>query len=116
MARVCVIDRLNLKRDANPAAVEEYLSWLVEEWIPMLLEDAPGLLSCELVERRREPIPHLPDDRNRASDLAWVEFWESAEANHRWWGGGMTERVNKALRRWFQIQGDVEVSFYTVIE
>jgi len=83
----------------------------------MFLEDAPGLLSAELVERHRDPIPHWSD--NRASDFAYVEFWESAEANHQWWGGGMTERFKKALPivRELRLQiSETTVSCYDVIE
>jgi hypothetical protein len=118
MARYCVIDNLNLKQDADPAVVEEWRRRMVQEFVPVFLEEAPGLLSAVLVERHRDPIPHWLD--NRASDFAWVEFWESAEANHQWWGGGMTERFKKArsitrdLR--LQIQGEIWVSCYDAIE
>lgn len=82
MAKKRVIVQFNLKPDADPALVEKYKKWVIEEFIPAEKE-APGLLSIEFVERFRGPVPHQPN--NRASDFALVELWEDAEANH-WCG------------------------------
>ena len=117
MAKKRVIVQLKLKQDADPALVEKWEKWFVEEWIPAEKE-APGLLSIELVERQRDPVPHQPN--NRASDFALVELWESAEANHWWWAGNQTERMKKVQkigRDLVQpIAGEILDCHYTVIE
>lgn len=95
MAKKRVIHQVNLKPDADPALVDKFVKWMIEEFVPAERE-APGLLSIEVVERQREPVPHQPD--NRASDLALVELWEDAEANHRWWAGDKTERLREAQK------------------
>ena len=95
MAKKRVIVQLNLKPDADPAQVDKFVKWMIEEWVPAERE-APGLLAIEFVERQREPVPHQPN--NRASDFALIELWEDAEANHRWWAGEQTERLREARR------------------
>jgi quinol monooxygenase YgiN len=95
MTKKLVIVQVNLKPDADPALVEKLKRCMVDEFFPAERE-APGLLSIELFERFRDLVPHQPN--NRASDLAVVELWEDAEANHRWWAGKQTERLRKAMQ------------------
>ncbi len=117
MAKKRVIVQLNLKPDADPDLVKKFVKWMIEQWIPAERE-APGLLSIELVERQRDPVPHQPN--NRASDFALIELWESAEANHRWWAGNQTERLREALKVARDLQqpiaGESLDCHYTVIE
>ena len=95
MTKKRVIVQWNLKPDADPALVEKLKRRMIDEFIPAEKE-APGLLSIELVERFRDPVPHQPN--NRASDLAVIELWEDAEANHWWWAGNQTERMKRAMQ------------------
>jgi hypothetical protein len=124
MAKKRVIVLFNIKPGAEPTLADAVKKMMIEEFMPAQKE-APGLLSIEIVERFREPIPHQPD--NRASDFALVELWEDAEDNHRWWAGNMfapkSERLKKVMqdfRAFMESPAGEYVEFldchYTVIE
>lgn len=110
-----VIVQGNLKENADPVLVEKWKRWMISEFMPAEKE-APGLISIELVERFRDPVPHQPN--NRASDLAIVEFWESAEANHQWWAGDQTERLKRAFEsgRDLDVIGEMLDCHYSVLD
>ncbi len=117
LARKCAIVQANHKPDADPALVEKLKRWMVDEFVPAERE-APGLLSIEVIERFRDPIPHQPN--NRASDMAVVELWKDAAANHRWWAGNQTERLRKAMQTATElmqpIAGEMLDCHYIVVE
>ena len=97
MAKRRVIIMSTLKPGVDPAQVEKFKGFMLEEFLPALRE-APGLLSVEFAERFRGPIAHAPS--NRASDVALIELWQDGEANHRWWAGNQTERWRAVWEEW----------------
>lgn len=100
MPKKCIIAMFNIKPGADPGIAANLKKFLLEEFIPAEKE-APGLISIELIERFRDPVPHEPD--NKASDIAFVEFWEDVESNHDWWAGNMfapkSENMKKAMNK-----------------
>ena len=124
MAKLCVVVTFKVKSGASPEASAGLKKMLIEEFIPAEKE-APGLISIELLERLRDPIPHYPD--NSASDVAFIEFWEDTKSNFDWWAGDIlapkTDRMKKASQKFMAFMESPDgknVEFfdnhYTVVE
>lgn len=104
MAKKCIVAMFNIKPGADPGIAANLKKMMkkmmIEEFVPAEKE-ASGLISIDVVERFPNPIPHEPD--NKASDLAFIEFWKDAESNHDWWAGNMfspkSDRMKEVMQK-----------------
>ena len=124
MAKIRVVVLLNVKPGADPGILPMLRKFLLEQFVPAQKE-APGLISIEVDEKYRARIPHK--ETNDASDLAFVELWESAESNHDWWAGDLfspkSDRMKEVMRNFADILQSPEGKYiefldchYTVVE
>jgi hypothetical protein len=124
MAKRRVVVLINVKPGADPGTIPMLKKFLLEQFVPAEKE-APGLISIEVDEKYREAIPHK--ETNDASDLAFIELWESAESNHDWWAGDIfspkSDRMKEVMRNFADVLQSPEGQYiefmdyhYTVVD